>query len=56
MKHRLTGVLLAFAVALAACTPTDAGGADDDSAAPSDQAAPADASPTPAPEMDSYGY
>jgi len=56
MKHRLTGVLLALAVALAACTPTDAGGDDGEPAAPSLEAAPADASPTPAPEMDSYGY
>lgn len=55
MKHRLTAALfLALAVALAACTPTDAGGADDESAAPSVEAAPANASPTPA--QDSYGY
>ena len=54
MKHRLTGVLLALAVALAACTPSDAGGAGDESAAPSVEGAPADASPTPA--QDSYGY
>lgn len=55
MKHRLTGsLLLALAVALAACTPTDAGGADDESAAPSAEEAPADASPMPA--QDSYGY
>ncbi len=55
MKHRLTGaLLLVFAVALAACTPTDAGGADDESAAPSVEASPTDASPAPA--QDSYGY
>jgi predicted small secreted protein len=54
MKHRLTGVLLALAVVLAACTPTDAGGDDGEPAAPSVEAAPADSSPTPA--SDSYGY
>jgi hypothetical protein len=60
MKHRLTGgLLMAFAVALAACTPTDAG-ADDESAAPSVEvapsveAAPADVSPTPVPDPDEY--
>lgn len=54
MKHRWTGgLLLALAVASAACTPTDAG-ADDESAAPSVEAAPADASPTAVPDPDEY--
>ena len=46
MKHRWTGsVLLALAVALAACTPTDAG-ADDESTAPTVEASPT-ATPVP---------
>ena len=46
MKHRWTGaLLLALAVALAACTPTDAG-ADDESSAPNVEAS-SEATPVP---------
>lgn len=51
MKHRWTGaLLLAFALALAACAPPDAG-ADDEFVAPSVEAAPA---ATPVPDPDEY--
>ena len=51
VKHRwIGGLLLALALALAACTPTDAG-ADDESIAPNVEAAPA---ATPVPDPDEY--